>query len=372
MIIIPRYQVFVKFVDVPSLDESEIGKMAEFQAIKEIPHPKDELIISFRNLGSYKEGFSSLMLTVATRDMIEERISKEVSPDAIRLHSELLYLFLLKEKIVDQDKVNLVIHAGKEDSEIMIIDKSRPVFSRGFKNNQALLDEIERSIMGYKRDKANPEIENIITVYPSGMNIEDIKKEIQGHFTIPVSFQEYSDSLMLMDIQSQIDLIPKEISHKRTSLTKKRESIITYSLIGVLVILFSTSFYLKMHEKRKVIDAFSTKLTEVESRIKGLDGFLKKTEAVKGHLEKGGFIIKVLEDFHLAVPQDISISGLDYDGKDNIFYKGNSKAMSAVLNYTTRLENSRYFSKVEVKYAAKKKVKGEEIVDFNLRCQLKP
>ena len=372
MIVIPRHKVFVKFVDVPSLDESEIAKMAEFQIAKEIPHPKEDLIISFRNLGSHKEGFSSLMLTVVIKDMIEEKIREASYVDSIRLHSELLYLFLLKENVVSHDKVSLIIHVGEGDSEIMIIDRSRLISSRGFKDRHAFLGETERSILAYKRKKVNPEIEDIIIVYPSGVNIDDKIEKIKAQFTIPVRFHEYSQDLSLLDLGPQIDLMPKEISHKRKGLEKRRESIVTYSLIGAVIILFSTLVYSKIHQKNKIIGEISTKVEEVDARIEGLDEILKKTEAVKGHLEKGSFIIKVLDDFHTAVPQDISISGLDYDGKNNIFYKGNSNAMATVLNYVKRLENSKYFSKVEVKYAAKKKVKGEEIIEFNLRCQLKP
>ncbi|MBU1146995.1 MAG: hypothetical protein KKD11_01455, partial [Candidatus Omnitrophica bacterium] len=200
MIVIPRYQVFVKFVDVPSLDESEIVKMAEFQAIKEIPHPKDELIVSFRNLGSHKEGFSSLMLTVVTRDMIGEKISDPADMDSIRLYSELLYLFLLKENIVSQDKVSLIIHVGEGDSEIMIIDRSRLISSRGFKGRHAFLGETERSILAYKREKANPEIEDVIVVHPSGVNLDDKIEKIKAQFMIPVRFHEYSQDLSTLDL----------------------------------------------------------------------------------------------------------------------------------------------------------------------------
>ncbi|MFC1621182.1 PilN domain-containing protein [Candidatus Omnitrophota bacterium] len=370
MIVIPRHQVFVKFVDVPSLDESEIAKMAEFQIVKEIPHPKESLIISYRNLGSHREGFSSLMLAVATKEMIEEKISEFPHLDSVRLFSELLYLFLLKENVAGQDKASLFIHVGRENSEIMIIDHSQLIFSRGFKDSGAFLDETERSILAYKREKIKPEIEDIIVVHPSGVNIEDKTEKIKSQFTIPVRFYEYSQDLSLLDLRPQINLMPEEIRDKRKGLKKKRESMVTYFLIGVVIMLFSVLVYSKIHEKNKTIDAFSTKVEELDSRIEGLGEFLKKTEIVKSHLERGNFIIKVLEDFYLTVPQDISISGLDYDGKKNIFYKGNSKTMATVLNYVKRLEDSKYFSKVEVKYTTKKKVKGEEIIDFNLRCQL--
>ena len=96
ILIIPRHAVTVRFVDVPSLDDNEIKQMVEFQAIKEIPYPKEDMVISCRNLGSFKDGFSSIMLVIARKEMISEKMreaeNRGVSVENIRLFSELLYL----------------------------------------------------------------------------------------------------------------------------------------------------------------------------------------------------------------------------------------------------------------------------------------
>ena len=143
IIVVPRHLVIVRFLDIPSVIDDEIEQMLEFQAIKEIPHPKEDMIFSYRNLGSYKDGFSFIMLVVAKRQMIEAIIrEKDFNVEAIRLHSELLYLFLLKKGIISTERVNLVIHIGKDDSEVMILDKDQPKFSRGFKNSDRFFEEI--------------------------------------------------------------------------------------------------------------------------------------------------------------------------------------------------------------------------------------
>jgi len=130
--IIPRYLVIVRFLDVPSLDDAEIRKMVRFQAAKDIPYPENNMVISYRNLGSHRDGFSSIMLVVAKRDTIKGMVDgPEQRPETIRLHSELLYLHLIEKAILSNDKVDLVVHIGKEASEIMIVDKKRPIFSKG-------------------------------------------------------------------------------------------------------------------------------------------------------------------------------------------------------------------------------------------------
>jgi hypothetical protein len=115
----------------------------------------------------------------------------------------------------------------------------------------------------------------------------------------------------------------------------------------------------------------STRVGGVESKIQGLEVYRKKIDAVKNHIGQGAFIIEVLENSYKIVPVDILISGLDYNGKESIFYKGTSKDMAGVLSFVKRLESSNYFNKVEVKYATKKKIKGEEVTDFSIQCELK-
>ncbi len=188
IIIIPRYQVTLRFIEVPSTDSSEIKSMAEFQALKELPYSKEEIITGFRNIGSYKKGFSYIMLAIVKRQLVEEMMAQRgPKPENIKLETELLYLYLLKKSIVKQDKVSLVINIQKDYSEIMIIDKTKPVFSRGLtiaeKTGKGWLEEINRSLISYRRDRNNREIEEAVVMHSSTLSIENIKPDIEAFFT---------------------------------------------------------------------------------------------------------------------------------------------------------------------------------------------
>ncbi len=374
VLVIPRYLVFLKFIDVPSLEDPEIEKMAEYQALKEIPHPKEEIVISYRNLSSFKNGFSSLMLAVAGKDMIQKRIQglhrSGAKVESIRIRSELLYLYLLKKGIIASDKVSFIVYIGVEDSEVMIISRGRIVFSRGFKNNEKFFDEVDRSAMAYQRQKDNDAIDNVIVIYPSDVDMKDVREHIKSHFSAPVIFHECSEDLRESSFSAKIDLLPKEVSYRKTKLQKRQESIVTYSLFGVFIVLFFAFFSFKMYEKKQFIDILSVKIDDAQSQVQGLDIYLKKTDVVKKHIERGQFIVELLERSYILIPSDIAISGLDYNGKDSVFYKGTSKGTQEVFALVKKLEGLKYFSKVEVKHATKKKVRGKEFTDFNIQCQL--
>ena len=371
IIVVPRHLVIVRFLDIPSVIDDEIEQMLEFQAIKEIPHPKEDMIFSYRNLGSYKDGFSFIMLVVAKRQMIEAIIrEKDFNVEAIRLHSELLYLFLLKKGIISTERVNLVIHIGKDDSEVMILDKDQPKFSRGFKNSDRFFEEITHSVLAYKKDKNNPEIDSIIIAYSSILDINDIRPLIIEHFRIPVSFYEYSEDLTTVDLPVKIDIMPREFSDKKVKSQKKNQRLVTYSLIGFIIILFFAAIFFKIHEKKRVLEMLSSRIDQLKSKTERLDLFLKKTTLIKKHREDGRFIIEILNRSYNLMPTDMSLSGLSYDGGKIISYKGSSKDMSNAFSFVKKLEKSEYFDSVEIKYATKKKVKGKEITDFNIQCRI--
>jgi hypothetical protein len=232
------------------------------------------------------------------------------------------------------------------------------------------LEEIDRSILAFERDKDSPHINDVIVIYASGMDIRDIEPHIKARFSVPVDFCEYSEDLTDSGFMVQIELLPKEIISKNKKLEKRKESSVTYSLAGFVIILCVASLSFKLYEKNKLLNMLSTRVDVVQSKIEGLEVYRKKTDVVKNYIGQSAFIIEVLENSYKIVPVDILISSLDYNGKDSIFYKGTSKDMAGVLSFVKRLEGSNYFNKVEVKYATKKKIKGEEVTDFSIQCEL--
>ena len=76
ILVIPRHLATLRFIELPSTELSEINNMVEFQALKELPYAKEEIITSFKNLGAYKKGFSYIMLAIVKRQLIEEMIKE--------------------------------------------------------------------------------------------------------------------------------------------------------------------------------------------------------------------------------------------------------------------------------------------------------
>ncbi|MBU1006611.1 MAG: PilN domain-containing protein [Candidatus Omnitrophica bacterium] len=374
VLVVPRSSVFLKFVDVPSQDVSEIMCMAEFQAVKAIPLSKEDLIVSSRNLGSFRQGFSSLMLAAADKESLKRRIHeaerREEKIETIRLHTELLYLYLSGNKLISEDSLNFVIYIGKEESELLIIDKLRVIFSRGFKSSENFFDEIDRSVVFYEKDKDSVETKNVIVVYPSDVDIEDAKPSIKEHFSVPVVFYEHISGLARLDSLAEIDLLPKETKRLKSGLRRKQELSAAYLLSGLALVLFCALISFRLHEKKELIDVLSAKIEKTQPLAQTLDEYLKKITAAKEYIGRGSPVAGILQDPYSLIPRDMSILGMTYDGKGAVSYSGISRGKSDVFLFVKKLEGLKYFNTAQLKHVTSANVRGESVIEFEVQCRL--
>ncbi|MEK6732151.1 MAG: PilN domain-containing protein [Candidatus Omnitrophota bacterium] len=372
ILIIPRYLAILRFIELPSIDSSEISNMAEFKALKELPYPRDEIITGLRNLGSYKSGFSYIMLAIVKKQLVEDMMkARKARPENIRLGTEILYLYMLKKGIIKQDKTNLIIDIQRDYSEIMVIDKTKPVFSRGFRNAENFPEEINKSIISYKRDRDNREIEEITVAHGSNLSIENSKPHIEALFSVPINFYEYKEDLNSPGFSLEIDLLPGEYIDKKLKKENTRQAFLTYSLLFIALAMLASFFVFKLYQKDKTILMLTEKTNRMQKDTDELGVFLKKTDILKSQKEEVGLVINILKEAYELAPGDMSVSGLDYDGRDTLYCKGAARNMSGVFDFIKILEKSKYFKKAEVKYATKKEAGNQEFTDFNIACQVK-
>ncbi len=69
------------------------------------------------------------------------------------------------------------------------------------------------------------------------------------------------------------------------------------------------------------------------------------------------------------MPPQIYLALYTYE-EDRVDLKGTATVLSDVFKFVTILENSPYFQNVEVRYATKRKIGDQELVDFEISCPL--
>lgn len=369
ILIIPRHKVILRFIELPSLDPLEIKGMMEFQIFKELPCQKEDIVSGFRNIGSYRKGFSYIMLAAAKRQYIKEIAAlKKAKPGNIRLETELLYLYLLKKGIARQSKAILILYFCRDYLEIMILDDAKPVLSRGIGSAAEWPEEVKRSLASYKRHENSREIEGLAVMHDAVIDRGHVELAIKRFFPIPYDFYEYKNDLNGADMPLEIDLSPMEHSDNALKKSDLKQFFLTFFLLFIAMAVSVSFFIFKAQERNKILLEISEKTGSFREEADQLDVLLKKTMLLKCQRNEGERTVNIIKEYCELMPRDMILTGMDYDDRGVLSCSGTARYMSGVFDFVKVLEKSRYFKKVEVKRATKKETRDRKLTDFDIAC----
>lgn len=136
IICLPRNQVTLRYLKVPSQELLEIEKILNLQVSQYLPYPKEELICGFSIIKKDTEGFSYVNLIIVHQSVIDRyfRILKDFENqiEAVLLSSYGLwnwYKDIEKKEILEP---TVIINLEPPSAEIAILGKENLLFSRSF------------------------------------------------------------------------------------------------------------------------------------------------------------------------------------------------------------------------------------------------
>jgi len=154
---IPRSLVTIRYLDLPSISKKEIAHMVQFQAEKQLPYSKEELVTAFKVIESNKDGYSRVMLVLVHRDVINKQLELlgglKLNPEYIELSSQAAASAFIKEH-PGENKVVAFIDIDIFSVDIQIIFNGKLVYTRNIslsenRTQEFLLEEITKSLNSY-------------------------------------------------------------------------------------------------------------------------------------------------------------------------------------------------------------------------------
>jgi hypothetical protein len=250
----------------------------------------------------------------------------------------------------------------------MIMDSAKPVYSRGLNDRKALPEEIGKSLILYRADKNNKEVEDVIFMHDSSLDTKNTGVYMKEFFKIPVNFYKNNMDFKNFGSSPEIDLLPKEYIYERLSRKNAKQIFLTYFLLSVTIFMLISFFVFKIREKNKILLVFSDNTEKIQKDLNQLSIFLEKIKIIKYQKEEGEAAINILKECYKLMPRDMFLDGIDSGDKGVIYCAGRAKDINSVFDFIKILEKSKYFEKIEVKYAAKKKTGNLEFTDFSIGC----
>lgn len=399
----PRHMVTVKNLRLPAVNSSEIKNMAELQAIKYLPCSREEMVVSYKAISAALDGYSDILLVLAQRKLVDKYVGifgmAGVNVDKMGLSSEGIFNWYIRTGPRAAGSV-AIIDADKYHTHIQIAKDGALLFSRSISfdagaakpDKNALLKEIRMSFETYFRERNEGVSRVIVSGGEDGAKIifdflrsdiavpceiilqEDYVKGERFGGQILKRLKEHSYTSLLGLASNpglaEINLMPEEITAKRKENTAKAELAKCVVLILCVLAAFFAILEKKMLEKRFYLQKLDEKLKAVGPEAGRLSRFKESAEIIDNQLMFKGSSIDVMREICGILPDDISLTLLEFEDRGRILLRGTAKELSSVFNFLPVLEKSSYFENAKINYAAKRTFRKAEFADFEIVCRM--
>jgi len=413
LVVIPSFLTITKNIEVPARDPQEIREIINLQASRHTPYSREEIIIDYINIGTYKQNYSKVLLVIATRSLIRRQLEildkAGLSIERMSFAPEgIIYVLSKSLKLASLESPVSIIHIDGGFTDFMITQKDKVIFIRNIpigaqhllgereRYEPKFVDEVRKSLEVYTSEDiertpnrffitgAIEEIGYLIEVLNTSLHIPT---ESLSYFKqLPISQKAASAGALssrrlsflnaiaplLAYDEIRLDLVPEELKLEKTLRQRGREIIKAGILVMTAFVLIYCILISKIYIKNSYLRKLSSRYNSIHKEAQKLEDNFAKNQIIRNFILARGFPLEVLTEIYNALPLEIQITYLKFDAKGAFSVEGTAESMSDVFTFVDTLGNSPYFKKVETSYQRQRKKGEKDLADFALVCTLKP
>ncbi|MFH1381054.1 MAG: PilN domain-containing protein [Candidatus Omnitrophota bacterium] len=426
---IPRNLATVRILELPSTDPGEISDMVNLQIGKQTPYTKKEIVSSHKILDIEREGYTRIILAIARRAIISERIEilkkAGIEVEKVALSSEGAYNWfnsaympglklengstgspsLESSRAQSRDSQAIVlVDIDSNYSDFIVINKKKFVFTRSIligmdhfheepnEWQDKFVEDLKRSIELYQTRERNIKIVKIF-LSGAGKNIKDLSCTLSSGLDMPVEVTDplkgvrikkdanilREDSFTSISISPLIgvaikhkeltlDLTPEEVRIQKFMEEKRKQLTVMGILFASIVMMASLLLLTNICNKNAYLEQLKQKIAGIKNESMEVEKMRLRIDLVERRLDAKGASINILNEIFKLTPDQVYLTGINIKEKKEAILKGRASAMSDVFKFITILEDSPYFENVKTAYATTKKEKNTEYATFEIMC----
>lgn len=347
---IPRIDVSMRFLRIPAVNDSEVAQMVSFEQAASFPFKPEELVFGHAVVAKSKEGYSTVMLVAAQKDLISRRIATVKAaglvPEAISISTVSVCNQLRAS--VRFNKNTLVVNADHGFSDVFFIKDDQLVFSR------AVADE--------ERDRAVDQ--TIRTLQESGERIDVVIRDSAVPVVKGLPAMHKSGNL-------SIDLLPQEHKDRKKREERKRSVIYLVTLIALNCAIIANIVFMKVKAQDAYLHVLKKEISKIESGAQAVQKKMRKAQILLESSASGKVALGALSELYRTAPAGVVLSSLDISGKSPqgaIVLVGQAPGSESVLKFANAMKAGGFIKKAEVNYITKRALAGAQLVDFEIRA----
>ncbi|MBU1044997.1 MAG: pilus assembly protein PilM [Candidatus Omnitrophica bacterium] len=408
--VVPLHLTITKNLEIPSLDVKEIKEIIDLQSGRQTPYAREEIIVDYINIGTYRQSYTKILLVIVTRaaikkqfDVMEKaglKIEKIVfAPEGV---SRACYSQIKKEV---KDSPVVIVHIDSDFTDFIVSLKGVPIFTRNIpigvkhisadpdKSEIKFIEELKNSLETYQSEDID-KTPQLLILTGATEKIEQLEKLVIGEIHIPIQSMPYFGLIplsadlakiptitkkisffniaasALFEKNMKVSLIPEEIKLKR-SFEERAQELIKMGIYIICLMLIAGSFFVtELYFKGQYLKNLKKKNSITYEEAKILEKAMEKMRIVKHYMANRGYSLEVVAAIYDILPKEIMLTNIKMDTEKKLHLKGTARAMSNVFTFVSALEASEYFSNVKTNYTTSRKKDDEDWADFGISCVL--
>lgn len=412
IIVVPANQATTKNIEIPSRDPIEIKSIINLQAGRHTPYAREEILISYINIGVYQTNYTKVLLVIMNRNVVKRQIvileKAGLKIDKILFVPEGIARFYSQRlDLTREDTPVGIIDTASQSTDFIIAfhgtviaNRSIPIglkhlTTQGKEARDKLVVELAKSIESYQSEDID-KVPSTFILSSNDAHLKELQPILKEKFNADIKIVPYLGQMEVpqdvlskmageyngdsfLDViapagvaeETQVDLMPEEMRLQRTLEAQSRQIIKAGVLAVLILILIFAIFFDKLYFRTAFKEKLSKDYFQKRQEAELFENLSNKTQIIKDYLNSRMVPLELINELYRILPEGIYLETINLDDKASMAIRGISESMSLVFSLQTALENSSFFKNVETKSASSKQEWGKEMTAFEIHSQLK-
>ena len=405
--IIPSHAVITKNIEIPSTDPREIREIINLQAGRHTPYSREEIIVDYIELGTYKGSYTKILLVIVTAASVKKLLDiiakAGIKQERVVFAMEGIACFAQKFLQIDSthNPVTL-IHVDESFTDFAVIFRHKPVFLRSIplgaqhiagekeKYEAQFVEELKKSLEAYQSE----DIERI----PQTIVLAGAVDELSGweaileatfHYPVkripsfkniaiaPAAFHKVSSlphrvsfidviAPLVAQAETKVELIPDDIKVRFALEARGRElmktGVLTFAAFILIFFLMLSMLYFKSSDLKKLDMKYHAFTQEAAALKKDFD----KNNLIESYVKNHGYSVELLTGLYELVPLEVALQDIRFEKQGKLQLRGIAESMSAVFLLSDTLKKSKYFTDIRIGSTSRRKEDAKDVTDFEI------
>jgi len=395
---IGREQGILRFLTLPSLRHDELAQMASLSGTAQLPYPPEQAVVDV-HVVTQQAGKSTVCLIAYHQDVIDRHLSlwraMPLEPSWIVPTSwGLLAWYRRLARAPEAREPVLILHVDADQTDLVAVSDGRLLWSRSLTEGldawqhelgfRRLLDELERSLGGLRKDWPGTTIQTVIL---TGLGpLEEWQGLIEQRLASPVIVRSPHGDLPMPNgaAPSQasvavllglamaeppwlVNLLPPPVRQAQRRRRRLRELLLSGWLLLAALLLGSGVMDGMIRCARHLVEHLEARIAELSSVVGEGERTLQHAQLLDGIGTSRRRTLAMLAEVLGGVPEGVVFETLTLDrtGGDVVVH-GSAQTTRQVLDYLQQVRSSTTWEEATLRYAARRARASGARTEFEL------